>query len=184
MKLIPIPMLPRRLAKAARGMTLPELLVAIAVGSLILMFMSVVFGGSLRCFAATSSYVNMNNGSRNALDHMTRDIRQAGDLTGFSTNRLQFTKFGTTNVLFVYEWDANSRQLTSWQTGIAQTNTLLTDCDNLTFSMYKSSLAPAANVLEAKTIGVNWKCSRTILGKKVNTEDMQEALIVIRNKRL
>lgn len=183
MKLIPTQMVPR-LAKAARGMSLVELMVAIAVGSLVLMFMSVVFGGSLRCFAATSNYVNMNNDSRNAMDQMTRDIRQAGDLTAFATNRLQFTKFGATNVLNVYQWDANSRQLTQWQTGTAQTNILLTDCDSLTFAMYKSSFAPAANVSETKTIGMNWKCSRTVLGRKVNSEDMQEALIVIRNKRL
>jgi prepilin-type N-terminal cleavage/methylation domain-containing protein len=183
MKLIPTHMLPR-LAQAARGMTITELMVAIAVGSLVLMFMTVVFSGSLRCFAATSNYVNMNNDSRNALDTMTRDIRQAGDLTGFTSTRLQFTKYGTTNLLFVYEWDANSHQLTQWQTGIAQTNVLLTDCDELAFSMYKTSFAPAANVLEAKSIGVAWKCSRTVLGKKANTEDMQQALIVIRNKRL
>jgi len=175
-------MLPR-LAKAARGMSLVELMVAIAVGSLVLMFMSVVFGDSLRCFAATSNYVNMDNNSRNALDSITRDIRQAGDLTGFTTNRLQFTKYGATNVVSVYEWDASSRQLKQWETGIAQTNIMLTDCDTLAFSMYKTSFAPAANVLEAKSIGVTWKCSRTLLGRK-SSEAMQQALIVIRNKRL
>jgi hypothetical protein len=31
-------------------------------------------------------------------------------------------------------------------------------------------------------LSVNWKCSRTILGNKSTTEDMQQALIVIRNK--
>lgn len=183
MKLIPTQMVPR-LAKAARGMTLVELMVSIAVSSLILLCMSVVFGGSLRCFAATSNYVNLDNVSRNALDQMTRDIRQAGDLTSFTTNRLQFTKFGTTNVAFVYDWNSNSRKLTSWQIGSGQTNVLLTDCDKLTFGVYKSSGAAAANITEAKTIGVNWKCSRAVMGRNVNSEDMQEALIVIRNKRL
>jgi prepilin-type N-terminal cleavage/methylation domain-containing protein len=175
--------LPRR-AKANRGMTLPEIMVAVAVGSLVMMFMSVVFAGSARCFVATGNYVSMNCNSRNALDRMSRDIRQAGDLTGFTTNRLQLTKFGTTNVVFVYEWDANSRQLKEWYTGASRTNVLLTDCDSLAFSMYRSTFAPAANVLEAKSIGVNWTCSRTVLGKKVNTEDTQEALIVLRNKAL
>src|SRR5262245_60512480 len=160
MKLISTQMLSRR-AKRAQGMTLAELMVAIAVGSLVLMFMSVVLGDSLRCFAATGNYVSMNIGSCNALDRMTRDIRQAGDLTSLATNRLQFTKFGTTNALCVYQWDANARQLTEWQASTGQTNVLLTDCDNLTFSMYKSSFTPAATILEAKTIGVNWKCSRT-----------------------
>ncbi len=172
-----------RLAKTDRGMTLTEMMVAIAVGSLVMMFMSVVFAGSARCFVATGNYVSMNCGSRNALDRMTREIRRAGDLTAYATNRLQFTTFGTTNVLLVYEWDANAHQLTEWQTG-SQTNVLLTGCDELAFSMYKSSFAPAANVAETKSIGVTWKCSRTVLGKKMNTEDEQQALIVMRNKPL
>ena len=40
----------------------------------------------------------------------------------------------------------------------------------------------ATTVGQAKSISTRWKCSRTILGKKVNSEFMQEALIVIRNK--
>ncbi len=182
MKLIQTPGSPR-LAKTDRGMTITEMMVAIAVGFLVLMFMSVVFAGSARCFVATGNYVSMNCNSRKALDEMTREIRRAGDLTGFTTNRLQFTTFGTTNVLLVYQWDANSHQLTKWQTG-SQTNILLTGCDEFAFSIYKSSFAPAATVLEAKSIGVTWKCSRTILGTKMNTEDEQEALIVMRNKPL
>ena len=169
-----------RLAKTDRGMTLTEMMVAIAVGSLVLMFMSVVFAGSARCFVATGNYVSMNCGSRNALDKMTREIRRAGNLTAYTTNRLQFTTLAST---LVYQWDANSHQLTEWQTG-SQTNILLTGCDELAFSMYKGSLTPAANVSEAKAIGVTWKCSRTILGKKMNTEDEQQALIVMRNKPL
>jgi prepilin-type N-terminal cleavage/methylation domain-containing protein len=183
MKLNPTQLFPR-LTKAASGMTLVEMMVAIAVGSLVLMFMSVVFAGSAKCFVATGNYVSMNCSSRNALDRMTREIRRAGDLTGFTTNRLQFTTFGSTNAILVYEWNANSRQLTEWQTGNAQTNILLTDCDSLAFSLYRSTLAPTSNLSEGKAIGVAWKSSRTILAKKVNTEDMQQALIVIRNKAL
>ena len=183
MKLISLPTSPRS-AKAAQGMTLPEMMVAVLIGFLVLMFMSLVFADSARCFAATGNYVNMDCGSRNAMDRMTREIRRAGALAGFTTNRLQFIKFGTTNGVLVYEWNAGSRQLTEWQTGSSQTNVLLEQCDSLTFSMYKNSFAPTANFLEGKAIGVNWKCSRTILGKKVNTEDMQQALIVIRNKPL
>src|SRR5437667_12699109 len=116
MKLIQTPVSPR-LAKADRGMTLTEMMVAIAVGSLVLMFMSVVFGDSARCFVATGNYVSMNCSSRNALDRMTREIRRAGNVTGFTPTRLQFTTFGTTNAVLVYQWDANSRQLTEWWTG-------------------------------------------------------------------
>jgi len=181
MKLIPMPVLPHS-AKAARGMTLPELMVAVAVGSLVLMFMSVVFTGSARSFAATGNYVSMDTNSRNALDRMTSEIRRAGNLTGFTPTRLQFTRFGTTNALLVYEWDAISRQLTEWQSGNSQTNILLTECDELAFAMYRTTFTPTANISEGKAIGVTWKCSRTTAGKKTNTEDMEQALIVIRNK--
>ena len=173
-----------RSAKANRGMTLPELMVAVGIGFLVLTFMAVVFADSARCFAATGNYVNMNRSSQNAMDRMTRGIRGAGSLKDFTPTQVQFYSFGTTNALLVYGWDANSRQLTEWQTGNSQTNILLTDCDELAFSMYRSSLAPTTNNLEGKAIGVTWKCSRTILGKKINTEDMQQALIVVRNKPL
>jgi prepilin-type N-terminal cleavage/methylation domain-containing protein len=171
-----------RLSKAASGMTLVEMMVAIAVGSLVLMFMTVVFAGSAKCFVATGNYVSMNCSSRNALDRMTREMRRAGTLTGFTTNRLEFAPYGTTNAVLVYEWDPNTRHVTEWQTGNAQTNILLTDCDSLAFTLYKSTLAPTANISEGKAIGVTWKSSRTILAKKLTSEDMQQALIIIRNK--
>ena len=183
MKLNPNQMFPR-LAKAASGMTLVEMMVAVAIGSLVLMFMSVVFAGSAKCFVATGNYVSMNCSSRNALDRMTREIRRAGDLTGFTTNRLQFTQYGATNSILVYEWNANTRQVTEWQTGNTQTNILLTECDSLAFSLYRSTLAPTTTLSEGKAIGVTWKSSRKILNKKLTSEDMQQALIVIRNKPL
>ena len=183
MKLIPTQLFPR-LAKTASGMTLTELMVAVSIGFIVLMFMSVVFADSARCFAATGNYVSMDCSSRNALDRMTREIRGADTLTECTATKLKFTSYGSTNGFLVYEWDANSRQLTECWTGTSRTNILLTGCDEFAFSMQTAALAPTANVAQGKAIGVNWKCSRTVLGKKINTEDMQQALIVICNKPL
>ena len=89
--------------------------------------------------------------------------------------------------MLVYNYDSSSHQLTQWRTG-GQTNTLLTGCDSSQFSMYQNIPQPGGaffittSVSQAKSISVAWKCSRTVLAKKVNSEDMQEALIVIRNK--
>ena len=165
-------------------MTLPELMVAVGVGSLVLMFMCWVFADSARCFTATGNYVRMNSGSRNALDRMTQEIRRAADLTSFSSTRIQLSKYGATNAVVVYEWKPDTRQLTEWQTGYSQTNILLSECDQFAFALYKASFATTSNISEGKAIGVTWKCSRTVLGKKANTEDMEQALIVIRNKPL
>ena len=65
---------------------------------------------------------------------------------------------------------------------------LLSGCDSLNFTMYKhiplagGTNAPTTIPAEGKSISVTWKCARKIFGKKYNTEDMQQAVIVIRNK--
>ncbi len=166
----------------ARGMTLPEMMVAVAVGSLILMVMAQVFMGSAFSFAAMSNYVSMDARSRNALDHMTREIRQASDLLEFSSTRLKFALQRQTNACLVYEWNAQSRQLTEWNSQVGLTNVLLTDCDQLAFSMRDSLFAPTTTLAEGKGIRVAWKCSRTILGNRTTSEDMEQALIIMRNK--
>ena len=163
-------------------MTVPEMVVSVGVGSLILMVMAVVFMSSARSFAALGHYVSMDRNSRNAMDRMTREIRRAGDLIEFSSTHLKFVGYGQTNSFLVYDWNANSRQLTEWKTGQAKTNVLLSECDNLAFDMSRVSLVPTTIISEGKAIKVNWKCSRTILGKKLTSEDMGQALIIIRNK--
>ena len=162
-------------------MTLVELMVAMAVGSLVLMVAAMVFMNGTRAFAAASNYISMDGDSRNALDHMTREIRQAGDLVEYSPTHLKFGWHAQTNSFLVYDWDANSGQLTEWNTADTTTNILLKGCDQLSFSLYNGTFAPTTNSAQAKGVSVAWKCTRTILGNKCTGENMQQALIVIRN---
>ncbi len=170
----------------AAGLTIAELLVAVGVASLVFMVIAMAFTIANRNFAAMGNYVDLDRTSRQAMDQMTRDIRRSKNLVSFSPTRLEFNLLGTNTL--VYQWDAASHTLTKWMTGDAQPTPLLTGCDSLAFSMYKKTPAaggsyPQATVVsEAKSIGIAWKASRTILGSKVNTEDMQQAIIVIRNK--
>src|SRR5262245_61840084 len=108
--------------RSVLGMTLPETLVGVGVGSLVLMSMMAIFLTSNRSFVAMGNYVSLDQASRNAVEQMTRDIRNAQDLTSFNTNQLVFT-FGGGNL--VYSYDSTARQLTSWKSGGA-TNILLT----------------------------------------------------------
>jgi len=170
-------------SSASRGMTLVEMLIAIGVGSLVLMIIAAVFISSARSFAATSNYVNMDANSRIALDHLTRDIRAAGDLTEFTPTRLKFSKFSQTNTFLVYSWDPDTRQLVGSSTDSTTTTTFLTECDQLVFSLYDSSFAPTTNISKSKGIRVSWKCSQTVLGNPT-TEEMQQATIIMRNKKL
>lgn len=163
-------------------MTVPEMVVAGGVGCVVLLIMAMIFMSSARSFAALGHYVSMDRNSRHALDRMSREIRQAGDLIEFSPTHLKFVGYGQTNSFLVYDWNANSRQLTEWKTGQAMTNVLLSECDELAFNMHRGSFAPTTLVAEGKAIKVNWKCSRKILGKQLTSEDMGQALIIIRNK--
>ena len=130
------------------------------------------------------NYVNMDRDSRNALDRMTREIRRAGSLTSFASDKLVFTKYATPGFSLIYQWDGSSHQLTEWKTGYTKPITLLTDCDEFAFVMQKTSGAATTSTSEGKKISVTWKCSRQILGKQFTTEQMQQALIIVRNKML
>ena len=166
-------------------MTLPEMMVGVAVGFLVLMVIDMVFLTSTFNFAGMGNYMLMDRASRNALDHMTKDIRNSADLTNFSASQLTFVYSGSTNLY--YNYNASLGQLTSWKTGDSQTNILLSGVSNLVFTLYNNvPLAGGTNATttvlsQAKGIGIAWKCSKTSVGR-VNTEYMQQAMIVVRNK--
>ena len=175
----------RRPVRRQQAMTVVELMVACMIGCLILMSMAMVFSSSSRSFVAIGNYMEMDRSSRNALDRMSREIRNAKDLVSFSPTQIVLSSFGTN--LVVYKWTGNPPQLTEWKSG-GNTNVLLTGCDTLAFAMFKhvplsgGTNAPTTVVAEGKAIAVAWTCSRTFLGKRFCTEDMQQAVIVIRNK--
>lgn len=171
----------RNARRATLAMTLAELMVAVAVGSLILAAVATLFSNSIRSFAAMGNYVSMDSASRNALDRMSREIRRAGSLTSFAPDRLVFTKYGTPNSFLVYQWDGTS-ELTEWKTGDTKTNILLKDCTEFAFAMQKSSGAATTLPAEGKKVSVTWKCSRPVM-KRFTTEQMQQALIIVRNKK-
>jgi len=167
-------------------MTLTEMIVAMAISSLVLLVVSMTYVNSSVSFAAMGNYIMMDHASRNAIDRMTRDIRKAKDLISFSTNQLVFKYSGTTNL--VYSFDSQSGNLTEWKTGDSKTNNLLSGCASLQFSIYHNipqaggTFSSASSSSQGKAIRVAWKCTRVVFGHRIATEDMQQGLIVIRNK--
>jgi type II secretory pathway pseudopilin PulG len=171
-------------------MTLVELMVAMGVGSILFVAVGTLAFYSARSFAALSNYVELDNFSRNALDQMSREIRQADALLTGTDHQLVFQVSNPTNgvvsqVTFTY--DPTSRQLTRTQSGT--TTTLLKECDFLKFSIYQRNPIggtydqyPTANPATCKLVQMSWICSRNILGKKANTESVQSAKVVIRKQ--
>ncbi len=159
--------------------TLPELMVAVLAGSLFLLSMIAVF------MTSSLSFCRMGD-SRNALDQMSRSIRQSKLLTSYAPSLLVFNydSGGVTNL--TYRYDTNAAVLTEeWNsTAFSNTNTLLTGCSNLSFVLYDRSLAQTTNVSsgQGKVISVSWNSYGSTLLARKSTENMLQAKIVIRNQ--
>jgi len=180
-------------------MTLVEVMIAVALGSVLMAGATSMWLFGSRSFVAMSNYTDLDSKSRNAVDLMLRDIRQATRVTGFEkkdtykqlTVTNAFAGTGTT-----YTWKAKPRTLVCQKSGQAE-QVYLTECDAWNFELFQRTpqkggnyvFFPATNSVGAydlstcKLVNMTWKCSRTILGDKANTESVQTAQVVLRNKQ-
>jgi len=165
-------------------MTLPEIIIALGLGCLVLAVVVAFsfYGG--RSLAAMGNYADLDDASRRAVDVMTREIRQAAALTDFRTNSLTFTNFDGQQ--FQYTWDPAIRTLTRVKDG--STTVLLTECQSLEFHMFQRTPNPGTNSFNpttdkalCKLIDMSWRCTRSILGNRANSESVQSAHVVLRN---
>ena len=172
--------------KRSAAFTLVEMMMVAGIGGIVLLALSQLSIFTLRSFAALYNYIELDKYSRNALDQMVYKIRQADSLTTNTPTRLVFA-YNSTNTL-TYNYSRDQKTLTE-QIGTATPKVLLRGCDVLTFSIYQRNTAsgtydqfPAfTGTNTPKLIQLNWTCSRSSLGGRINTESVQSAKIVIRN---
>lgn len=159
-------------------------MVSVGVGSLVVLAITSFSIYSGRNFAGLANYTEMEASSLNAIDRMTKEIRQTGGLTAYSTNQLTFA--AGTNAPLIFTYSPTGRTLTRQQG--TNSMVLLRECDSLKFSIYQRTpiagtfdeFDVGAALNECKVVFVAWTCSRAICGVKLNTENAQTAKIVIR----
>jgi len=192
-----IPFLRRRFL---RGLTLPEVMIATALGSLVFGMVGYLTLYGARSSVTVANYTDLDAKSRYALDVLTRELRQATQVLSYQTNATS-SSLTMTNVDqaagLILTWDGAARTVTLQKTG-QPTLTNLTECDAWDLKFYQRTpwvsgtnvtFYPATNSLGnldgslCKLIALSWKCSRTFLGNKLNTESVQAAQIVLRNKQ-
>jgi len=183
--------------RSARGFTIAEMLVATALAGLVMVMVMGSFRYSGTSFAAMGNYSDLDRKSRNAVDVLSKEIRNSSALIAYGTSpkSLTFTN-ATTAKKFTLSYDSANRVLTFSKAGQADQQ-ILTQCDQWDYSLYnKAPLLTTTNILfygatngagvidvtTCKLINMTWKCSRTIFGSKRNTESIQTAQIVLRNK--
>src|SRR5689334_20705445 len=157
------------------GFTLVEMMVATGLGLLVLAVVAMAIVFSVRSFLAMGNYEELDTASRNALDIMTREIRQTKGLTAYATNQLSFQDYD--GATLTYAWDPASGLVTRKKG--TTTTVLLKQCDFLTFGTSQRNPSngfnfyPVQDITTVKLIDVSWVCSRQIKQQKVNTESVQ-----------
>ena len=168
------------------AMTPVEMLVASGVGSLVFIAIANLTVYTSRSFASMCNYTDMDQKNRYVLDLMTTEIRQADRVSTFSSTNVAFDVGGVADDLNYY-YHSGARQLIRVKSGVRRV--LLTECDAMTFTGFLGGTQAntfdqflATNAAQTKLIKLDWTCSRTYLGSKVNTESVQSAKIVIRKQ--
>ena len=171
------------------GWTLPELMMAILCGTILLATLMLVTIFAAKSYLAIANYRDLDKNSRKALDVMSEDIRNMDVVTNYASNTISLVALDGSSV--TYTWDSAASTFTRRYTpagGSAVTTRLLTNCTTLFFHVYSqvptnsfSFPDTSGNPAQTKLIDVSWRCARAIFGTETNSESVQTAKIVIRN---
>lgn len=179
--------------KRRAAFSLVEMMMAIAIGGLVLLVVGSLSLWSGQSFAAMANYVDLDNASRNALDRITREIRQVNGLNSYSedSNQKELSLIDSDGQPLYFRYNKAAKSLTRVKNGSSQT--LLRDCSLLDFNLYQRNnvsntfnqyqIATGTNAsLTCKVIQINWICSRRLFPTVLlNSESVQTAKIVIRH---
>lgn len=170
--------------KRTSAFSLMEVLVATGLAGLVVTVIALLAFFTSRSFVSATNYTNMALASRMALDNMSRTIRQAREVTAYTTNSITLLDANGNTVQ--YTLNPATKSLINVSSGV--TNTYLTGCNSLQFWLYQRTpmsnsftCYTPATVTNAKLVQVTWSCSRQILGENVNNELVESASICLRN---
>lgn len=183
----------RTRTRHTRAYTLVEIMVAVGLFSITGMVLSTIFLFSVKSFASMANYAALDRENREAMDQLTREIRQARLVLSYTTN-------STGNTLRVrngenqevsYTFNERNKEFRRSVNGVS--DLLLTNCNLLNFSLYQRNPSNAnfgvfpvasGNLTQSvKVVQLTWKTSRRVPAGPVNSENIQTARIVIRKQQ-
>jgi prepilin-type N-terminal cleavage/methylation domain-containing protein len=174
-----------------KGWTLVEMMVAVGVFSIAGLALSTVFTFSIRSFAALTNYAMLDRENRTAMDKLTSEIRQAKQVTNYTTNgNSSLTIVNGDGVTVTYSFSPTTQQML--RDDGTTTQVLLTNCNLLNFSLYSRS--PITNSFDSYPVATNnwqqmvkvvqftWKTSSSLPSAAIESENVQTARVVIRKQ--
>jgi prepilin-type N-terminal cleavage/methylation domain-containing protein len=172
------------------GYTLMEMMVALTAGTSILGAFIVTTVTVSNTMVAETNYDELNQTSRNTMDWLSADIRNASCVSSDTTAtylKLTNTFRGTSTI--TYSWDGTNQLIRTTMAGGATNtvSTMLKNCEAFTLNYYQrnptnnGAFVPTSSPSLTKLVSVSWKCTRAVLGVKLNSESVQTANVVLRN---
>lgn len=173
-----------------RGHTLVEMMVAVGVFSITGLALMSVYVFAMKSFAAMGNYATLSQSNRQAMDQLTSEIRQAKQVTAYSTNSITIVNGDSLTVSYLFLPQTKQMVRTASD---GSYKVLLNDCNLINFNLYQRNpiggsydIYPAATgnwQQTVKVVQLSWKTSRTLFNAAVNSEDVQTARIVIRKQK-
>jgi len=180
--------------RARRAWTLVEMMVAVGIFSLSGLGLMGLYLFSVKSMASMYSYALLDASNRHAMDQLTREIRQATKVTGYTTNSITIQAAnpdGSYNTV-IYSFSPSVKRML--RTSSDGTSTVLLDnCSLLSFQLF--TRCPSNGVFGIFPVAVNnwqqtvkvlqltWKTSIVQPSGIANSENVQTARIVIRKQQ-
>jgi prepilin-type N-terminal cleavage/methylation domain-containing protein len=172
------------------GFTLMEFMVASGLFGIAGAALCTVYVFSAKGFLALADYAELDKINRNAMDTLTREIRQARQVVDVQANSI--TVINGEDHSITYNFDPTIQKLVRYDSTDGSTRTLVSSCSLLNFDVYQRNPVdgtfdqyPVATTNWSSTVKVirlTWKASRQVpLGAGVS-ENIQTARIVIRKQ--
>ena len=176
----------------SKGMSLVDMLITVGVASLVLTVLMSFYLFALRGVGAIGNYTQMDGKSQQAVDLMLREVREANLVVDYQNKSSgAWLKLANTtvspSVTNTFTWDPTTGYLT-WDKTSQATRILLSGCDNWTFTFYirvpdsNGVFYSTTDASACKLINMSWKCTRNNITRKMNTESIVTAEVVLRNK--
>ena len=172
----------RRRIQNRSGWTLVELMIAMALGLVVMGSVLTTAIYVSRSFVIIGNYHDLDKDSRRTLDVLSRDIRSISNVMLFTSSEIKMVDVAGNQV--DYKWDGSNSLIRACN-GVSEV--MLKNCDYLSMSNYQRNAAgnfsfvAASSLNQTKLIDLRWHCWRSILGSHLTTESVQTAKIVVRN---
>ena len=181
--------------KSCRGWTLPEMTVAVGVFALSGMALMGCYIFCIKSMASMYAYALLDANNRNAMDQLTREIRQSKNVLAYTTNSvtlLTANETGGAGPSVTYSFKPNSKRMIRTSSD-GSSKTLLENCNLLSFQLF--TRCPSNAVFGSFPVAVNnwsntvkvlqltWKSAIVQPSGIANSENVQTARIVIRKQQ-